>query len=31
MYDVHTGLVEFLPPGTDVPALEAAMASAKSS
>jgi MFS superfamily sulfate permease-like transporter len=31
MYDVHTGLVAFLPPGTDVPALEAAMAPAKSS
>ena len=31
MYDVHTGRVEFLSPGTDVPALEAAMAQAKNS
>jgi carbonic anhydrase len=31
MYDVHTGRVEFLSPGTDVPALEAAMAQAKTS
>ncbi|MGA0060469.1 MAG: sulfate transporter, partial [Planctomycetota bacterium] len=31
MYDVHTGLVEFLSPGADVPALESGMAPSKTS